>query len=190
MKSLKKWFFCLPLFALTFNTSYSQTGKIGQYFIAGVELGYFNDIQSSGYRYHELTSSMKAGMNLYRSLFAGVQVNLLHTRSNWSGSKNYLIKDFFLQYDFLPQKRLRLLVESSISHGNYCTCERSEPYVKEDLIYIGYGLGVAYPIKNSGFHISGSLKLHTIVNQPPPVTNYNLLKMGVYYLFGKNKMNY
>lgn len=177
------------VFSGLFKIATGQSGGFGEFFYANINGSYFYDSQADFHRYHEITIGAKGGLNVFRSLFLGVEANVIFGRSSLFGNNNYFLKGGFLQYDILPNRKLRAYFESSLTHGNYCTCGTLDPYPKEGLLYIGYGGGMAVPIKESGFQIEGSFMMHTIINEPRPKSNYNIFRIGGSYIFGKGISN-
>lgn len=138
--------------------------------------------------HHEITWSTQVSVSITRSLYAGVQVNSIHTRGTQVPTENFFLTGGFLQYDFIKNEKAMGFLELNYMQGDYCTCRPEDPYRKSGLHYIGFGPGLDYPILRSNFYVSGSFLFHFILNDFQEKYNYNIYKLGLSYRFGKPKM--
>ncbi len=138
-----------------------------------------------GHNFHEITMSAQAGVSIFKSLMLGFQVMTIYTDGTYSEPNIYFIKGAFLHYDIFPKQRHSLLIQTSFSNGDYCTCGDFDSYRKANLNYLGTGIGFDSPIKKSQFYFTVSFNAHWILNEIEEDTNFNIYKIGVTYKFGK-----
>jgi hypothetical protein len=76
------------------------------------------------------------------------------------------------RYEYPIGKKFKVFGEASIDYGNYCPCIKDEsadnfPYKKEDLTYVGLGVGSSYQIIGQ-FRIYLSLAYYNLLEKQPP----------------------
>jgi len=136
-------FYILLLLSINAISAQSEL-KFGERLILGNSLTYipFNE---DGLRntYHELTWNKNIALNLTKSLYLGLSYQNIFTKGSSyiisEKKENYSLVGIFLQYDLIPKKKDRILLELSWNYGNYCTCGFRDPYKEEWIDYIGVG---------------------------------------------------
>lgn len=135
------------------NKKANFISHFGERFIFGTSYTYIKNTSSFDQllKYREFTWNIDAAINLNSHWYVGISYKDIRTNGssvfyNRNEKRNYFLVGVFTQYDFLPQKRYRLFAQLSGNYGNYCTCGFDDPYKKEDLYYLGFGLGFDYPI--------------------------------------------
>lgn len=153
-------FFSFPLLTQTLQIEASYT--------------YIWDVNSfdKELRYGESTinSNINVGFNRHK---LGLQILKIYTKGSTfrydllNENNDYLLLGLFYQYNLFNSKKYKFFPEVSVNYGNYCTCGDADPYKLDNLIYLGFGLGLDINVyKNlfvlTGFHsyqpVSSSIK--------------------------------
>ncbi|MFK7948233.1 MAG: hypothetical protein AB8G11_11615 [Saprospiraceae bacterium] len=179
-------FFVLLIFFYASNMTAQQKLKFGERLIYGTSLTYIvhNDTELPGYNFHEITWSNDLAVNITPSLYFGLGYLFIHTRGSLltpdsPNRENYSLTTAFFQYDFFPEKRMRIFPEVSWSYGNYCFCGFDDPYKVEGLHYLGLGIGGDYPITDR-LSINLGMMFYNIVNDlDTPKGDYNIYTLGL-----------
>ncbi len=135
------------LFILIFSNVFSQ--KRNDYLfttvIFGSSLTYIWD-DYNNHIFQEYTWNVNGAISLNKRLFLGAQVLTIFNSKIKNDWNNFYIYGLFGQFDCIPKQKIRLFIETSINHGNYCTSGEFDPFKKNNLYYIGYGLGSDIPL--------------------------------------------
>lgn len=136
---------------LLFSSGISAQSYFADYVIIGSSYTYIRHTTQDFYgaktgHFNELTWNANLGVRLSKRLVFGLQV-LNITNLHKEDKKRYTMYGSFFQYNFLPQEQHRFFGEVSINRGNYCVCKEEIPIQKDNLYYLGFGLGYDLPIK-------------------------------------------
>lgn len=87
----------------------------------------------------------------------------------------------FNQYDFYTsQNGIRLFGEAQYKYGDYCTCGQLDPFVLEDLHYLGLGGGVEVPLYKR-LKLDLAFYNSVILNNVPLKYNFTQYVIGLNY---------
>ncbi len=156
--------------------------------VAGTSLTYIPNLANpvsafpEGYFYHELTWSINLALDLNRRFRVGVENKTLFSQSPLSGRNTYFMAGVFGQYDFLRQRKggFRFFPELSFHYGNHCTCDPGDPHRVDGLYYIGFGLGLNWPVSKR-ILLDFAFNNHEILNKHPYKYNYTQYIIGIDY---------
>ncbi len=176
------------IFVLFFSNSFSQ--KKNDYFFKTIVFGSSITYIWDNYNNHifqEYTWNVNGAISLHKQLFLGVQVLTIFNSSIKNDWNNFYMYGLFGQFDFFPKQKFRLFIETSINNGNYCTCSNLDPYLKNNLLYIGFGLGSDIPLKflSDKLFLDISFYNYLILNKIKTKYNYTQYIIGINYHFGK-----
>ncbi len=136
--------------------------------------------------FHETVLSPVVGISISKSLILGVELNAILTKNSFKDRENYFVGGALAQYDVFPNRKARLLLETTFTRGDYCFCGVNGAFRKTGLYYVGYGTGLELPVRNGPFFIHGGFRIHSLLNsQENNFQGYNIYKLGFTYLFGK-----
>lgn len=163
--------------------------------VVGTSLTYIFDFADpvasfpEGYIYHEYTWSVNLAMDLNRRFRIGLENKTLLTRSPLSGKNTYFMAGVFGQYDFLTQRKggFRFFPELSFHYGNHCTCEPDDPHRVDGLYYIGFGLGLNWPVSKRML-LDFAFNNHEILNKHPYKYNYTQYIIGIDYRLSRTPL--
>lgn len=179
-----KYIFLVVLVLHSFRGT-AQFFQLGKTIYTGFSASYIPFKEEYSPTYHEGTFTFQSSVSISKSLFLGVQVYEILTKVQ-SKSTNYNLFGIKASYDFLPNKKHHLFIETSFNKGNYCTAGFGNPYKKSNLNYIGYGLEFDFNLAKSRFYLIGGLMFHTILNREiENKSNFNIYKIGMNYRIGK-----
>ena len=185
---ISKKIILILLFTLIFSNSFSQ--KKNKHFfntvIFGSSLTYLLLDNSNYDSFQEFTWHVNGAISLHKQVFVGTQVLTIFYKNTNPGWENYYIYGLFGQFDFMPKQKFRLFIETSINKGNYCICW-NEPYLKNNLFYLGFGFGCDIPIKflSDKLFLDLSFYNYAILNKIEEKSNYTQYIIGINYHFGK-----
>lgn len=161
----------------------------GERWIIGISWTYRNGTNTNTeIKYHEWASSSNIATNLTPSLYFGISDIGIRKRSNdFVGEEvksKFRMYNAFFQYDFIPQKKSRLFVESSIGVSNYCTCGLfDEPGLRKKTTYLGLGVGYDFPIYKDVIYLDLSLLSYNILNKIETKKPFYQYVIGLNYNF-------
>lgn len=180
---------------LCFLSAKSQN-YFADYLIVGSSLTYMRFSNKDDYRidygYDEYTWNINAGIQLSRSLFAGLQLLNIYSSEIATKKDNYLIYGIFTQYDILNKEPYRLFIETSLSKGKYCTADDithyvNIPYSVNDLYYLGIGGGLDLPLKKiPNLYLDLSFINYSILNKIKGKYAYTQYIFGLNYRFSSH----
>lgn len=120
------------------------------------------------YKYHELTTNINVSTPVYENVYVGLSFLQINTISSQIGieetENHYYMAGAFAQYDFLKNRKDRLLGELSYHYGNYCTCGKDDPYLSPNLSYFGFGGAYDWHIVK-GLYLDMGFNVYTIINK-------------------------
>jgi hypothetical protein len=154
-----------------------------EYMIAGTSLTYIRDSREIYQNYKssddEYTWNINVGVAMSKRIFAGLQWLNIYASEVSTPKEYYSVYGLFSQYNFLKNQQHRLFLELSFNRGNFCTRDY-QPFRKDNLYYLGSGLGYDLPIKKiRNLYLDLSFISYAILNN-----NYR----GLYnqYIIGLN----
>jgi hypothetical protein len=160
--------------------------KFAERLIYGSSLTYIlhNDENFREIKFHEFTWNNNIAVNITPALYFGIGYMFVHTRGsmvfpNSPNKENYNLTSAFLQYDFIPNEKMRIFPEVSWSYGNYCFCGIEDPEKIEGLHYLGLGAGLDYPITDR-LSIDVAMMFYNIVSDIDiRKGDYNIYTLGL-----------
>jgi hypothetical protein len=162
------------------------------HFTAGTSLTYIWNSNRVDYPegenfYEEYTWNVNFAVSLNKRFNLGVQLMNLFTKGTHVEDEHYMIYGLFTQFDFLPNKKTNVFLETSISRGDYGTCGHLDPYRINNLWYNGLGGGVEFPVRtiSENLFIDLSFMNYIILNEIQTKYNYTQYIVGLNYHFGK-----
>jgi hypothetical protein len=162
------------------------------HFTAGTSLTYIWNSNSDDYPegenfYEEYTWNVNFAVSLNKRFNLGIQLMNLFTKGTHVEDEHYMIYGLFTQFDFLPEKRTNLFLETSFSRGDYGTCGHLDPYRINNLWYNGLGGGIEFPVRtiSENLFIDLSFMNYIILNKIQTKYNYTQYIVGLNYHFGK-----
>lgn len=141
------------------------------------------------YRYHEMTSNINLSTHIAKNVYLGLGYMNIRSISKslvLEKEKNgYFMVGVFVQYDFLPQQKNRLMAEISYHYGNYCTCGKSNPYrpyESSNLSYFGFGGSYDWHLVK-GLFLDIGFNVYTIINKREKKDIFTQYVVGLNYHF-------
>jgi hypothetical protein len=118
----------------------------------------------------------------------GFQYLSISAKNYYKARENFFLAGSFLQYNFIPKNidRRRIYFETSYNLGNYCTCGELEPYKKDNLKHLGFGMGGDFKI-NNWLHIDIAFVNYIIFNKIPEKYNYTQYILGLDFVLPVKK---
>ena len=133
---------------------------------------FVDPVSNEDYWFYENSVHGAFLIDITKHINIGLQYNYLWTRFQQETQSEHYIVGILGRYEHLFGKKLRLFGESSFDYGNYCPCIKDEgvdnyPYKKEDITYLGLGIGSSYQVIRS-FRIYLSMAYYTLLEKQPP----------------------
>ncbi len=138
-------------------------------------------------RFNEYTWNVNAAVSLNKRIYLGLQLLNVYTNGTMNSLEKYRVYGMFVQFNMLKQTEHRFFLESSINRGNYCTCGDGDPIRKDNLYYLGLGMGYDLPLRKflRGLYLDLSFINYLILSPVEDRYAYTQYVIGLNYRFGK-----
>jgi len=143
------------------------------------------------YELQEYTWNINGSVYLNKRLQTGVQALLIFNHRPQSDWKKYYMYGLFGQFDFFPNQKCRLFLETSINRGDYCHSGSGDPHRVNNLYYWGHGIGGDFPLRgiSDRLYLDFAFINYITLNDIEFKYNYTQYIIGIDYIIGKNVKN-
>ncbi len=132
--------------------------------------------------FQELTLAFNVATSVHPKVQIGVNyLHIYHTDYLSSKFNQSKILGIFGQYSIWTHPNANIFVETSFSHGNYCTCDPNLPYTKNQLNYLGFGMGYNRRLLKNIF-LDVAFNNYNILNSFKEKYNYTQYIIGLNYI--------
>jgi len=169
---------------------FSQTNE---YFLStfrvGTSLTYIWNVgdETEEFELLEYTWNINGSVYLSKRIQTGVQALLIFNHRRQSDWTKYHIYGLFGQFDFFPNQKCRLFIETSINRGDYCHSGSGDPYRVDNLYFWGHGIGGDFPLRgiSDRLYLDFAFINYIIINDIEKKYNYTQYIIGLDYIIGK-----